>query len=172
MECMVPMLSEQDLFIQRMNLRQSVREVVTMRMIAADQAGPAIGEVIDITTRGCGLRLMTRLTKPLRRGQCLTLKVYPNNGTAPVRCDRVQVQWVKEERAGVTFLGMSLENTHRLHRLCGNPLKRENETVPGNISRGVAGSPSSPSSHLTQGLPQYSHSLSMHAEGMDQADLN
>ena len=138
MEFTVPMLSEQDRPRQRMNLRRSAREVVTLRMIAADKAGPASGEVIDITTTGCGLRLTKRLTKPLRRGQCLTLKLYPNNGTAIVRCDRVQVQWVEEERAGVAFLSMSVENERRLHRLCGDRLKREEEKMPVNISRCVA----------------------------------
>jgi hypothetical protein len=72
-------------------------------------------------------------------GQYLTLKVSPDNGTAAVQCGLVQVQWVKEERAGVAFLGMSLGSERRLHRLCGDRLKRENEKVPGNISRRVAG---------------------------------
>ena len=48
----LPMLSEQDCHEQRMNLRQYVREVVTLRMIAADKAGLASGQVIDITIRG------------------------------------------------------------------------------------------------------------------------
>jgi hypothetical protein len=111
----LPMLSEQDRHEQGMNLRQYVREVVTLRMIAADKAGLASGQVIDITIRGCGLRL----TKPLTHGQYLTLKVYQNDGTASVQCDLVKVQWVGEERAGVTFLSMSRESELRLHRLCG-----------------------------------------------------
>jgi hypothetical protein len=140
MECTVPILSEQNRhIIGRMNLRRSVRDVVTLRVIASDKAGPASGQVLDITTRGCELRLTKRLTKPLRSGQCLTLKMYPDNGTAAVRCDRVQVRWVEEDRAGVAFLGMSLENERRLHLLCGDRLKREDEKVPGNISRRVAG---------------------------------
>jgi len=48
----LPMLSEQDCHEQRMNLRQYVREVVSLRMIAADKAGLASGQVIDITIRG------------------------------------------------------------------------------------------------------------------------
>jgi hypothetical protein len=136
MELTVPMLSEQDRHVQRWDPRQYVRPVVDFRMIATDKAGlAASGQVIDMTTRGCGLRL----TKPLRRGQYLTLKVYPDNGTAAVQCDLVQVQWVKEKRAGVAFLCMSRENERRLHRLCGDRLKRENEKVPGNIWRRVAG---------------------------------
>jgi PilZ domain-containing protein len=74
--------------------------------------------MIDIMIRGCGLRL----TKPLTRRQYLTLKAYPNDGTASVQCDLVKVQWVEEERAGVAFLSMSRENELRLHRLCGDRL--------------------------------------------------
>ena len=135
MKLTVPMSSEQDRHVQRWDPRQYVRAVVDFRMIATDKAGLASGQVIDITTRGCGLRL----TKPLRRGQYLTLNVSPDNGTPAVQCGLVQVQWVKEERAGVAFLSMSLESERRLHRVCGDRLKRENEKVPGNISRRVAG---------------------------------
>ena len=121
MERTVPMLSEQERHVQRMNLRRYVREVVNLRMIAADKAGPASGQVIDITTRGCGLRL----TKRLRRGQYLTLTVFPDNGTAVVLCDLVKVQWVEEDRAGVAFLRMSLENELRLRQLCNDRLVSE-----------------------------------------------
>jgi hypothetical protein len=116
MEETILMLSEQDRHEQRMNLRRYVREVVNLRMIAADKAGLAGGQVIDITIRGCGLRL----TKPLTCGQYLTLKVYPNDETTSVQCDLVKVQWVEEDRAGVAFLRMSLENELRLRRLCGD----------------------------------------------------
>jgi hypothetical protein len=135
MELTVPILSEQDRHAQRWDPRQSVRAVVDLCMIATDKAGLASGQVIDMTTRGCGLRL----TKPLRRGQYLTLKVYSDDGTAAVQCDLVQVQWVKGDRAGVAFVRMSLENERRLHQLCGDQLRRENGKVPGNIWRRVVG---------------------------------
>ena len=121
MEETLPMLSERDRHDQRKNLRRYVRKLVTLRMIAADKAGLASGQVIDVTTRGGGLRL----TKPLTRGQYLTLKVYLNDGTGSVLCDLVQVQWVEEDRAGVAFLRMSLENERRLHQLCGDQLASE-----------------------------------------------
>jgi c-di-GMP-binding flagellar brake protein YcgR len=136
MERTVPMLSEQDRHVQwwPWETRQYVRAVVNLGMIATDKAGlAASGQVIDMTTRGCGLRLTKPLTKPLRRGQYLTLKVSPGDGTAAVECDLVQVQWAEEERAGVAFLCMSRENERQLHRLCGDRLRRENEKVPGNI---------------------------------------
>ncbi len=121
MELTLPMLSEQDRHVQRMNLRRYMREVVNLRMIAADKAGLASGQVIDMTTRGCGLRL----TKPLKPGQYLTLKLYPDDGTASVICDLAQVQWGENDRAGVAFLSMSLANELRLHRLCSNRLTFE-----------------------------------------------
>lgn len=115
------MLSEQDRHEQRKNLRRDVRKMVTLRMIAADKAGLASGQVIDVTTRGGGLHL----TKPLTRGQYLTLKVYLNDGTGSVLCELAQVQWAEEDRAGVAFLRMSLENERRLHQLCGDQLASE-----------------------------------------------
>jgi hypothetical protein len=116
MEETSPMLSERDRHDQRKNLRQYVRKMVTLRMIAADKAGLVNGQVIDVTVRGGGLRL----TKPLTRGQYLTLKLYLNEETDSVLCELVQVQWVNEDRAGVAFLRMSLENEVRLRRLCGD----------------------------------------------------
>src|ERR1043165_2444873 len=116
MEETLPMLSEQDRHEQRKNSRRYVRKMVNLRMIAVDKAGLADGQVIDVTTRGGGLRL----TKPLMREQYLTLKVYLDDGTGSVLCELVQVQWVKEDRAGVAFLRMSLENEVRLRRLSGD----------------------------------------------------
>ena len=121
MEETLPMLSEQDRHEQRKNSRRYVRKTVNLRMVAVDKAGLADGQVIDVTTRGGGLRL----TKPLTREQYLTLKVYLNDGTGSVLCELVQVQWVKEDRAGVAFLRMSLENEVRLRRLSGDQLASE-----------------------------------------------
>jgi len=87
-------------------------------MIVADKAGLASGQVIDMTARGCGLRL----TKVLTPGQYLTLMVYPGGGPAAVPCDVGRVQWVEGDRAGLAFLSLSLENEGRLHQLCGDRL--------------------------------------------------
>ena len=129
MQFKVPMLSEQDRHVRWWDPREYVRAVVDFHIIATDRAGHFSGQVIDITTRGCGLRL----TEPLKRGQRLPLKVSLDDGTVAVECDLVQVQWVDEERAGVAFLAMSLENEHRLHQFCGDQLRREHGTVLGTI---------------------------------------
>ena len=112
-------LSEEARHIQGMGLRQSVRAVVGFRIIVEGKTGFASGQVIDMTTLGCGLRL----TRPLRHGQYLTLKTYSYDGTASVMiCDLARVQWVNAERAGVAFLSMSRENKLRLPRLCSDRL--------------------------------------------------
>ena len=118
MEVTVPILSEQGQQEQRREPRQSVRAGVALRVIVADKAGLASGQVIDMTARGCGLRLM----KPLTRAQYLTLMVYPDNGTASVLCDLVKVQWVEEDRAGVAFLRISQDHEHRVRQLCSDRL--------------------------------------------------
>lgn len=118
MEFTLPVFSKQGHHEQRREPRRSVRAGMALRMIVADKAGLAGGQVIDMTTRGCGLRL----TKHLTPGQYLTLKMYPNDGTASVQCDVAQVQWVEEDRAGVVFQWMLLEHDRRLRQLCGDRL--------------------------------------------------
>ena len=114
----IPQLSEQEPQALWREPRRSVRAVVDFRMIVADKAGLASGQVIDMTARGCGLRL----TKVLKPGQYLTLMVYPGGGPAAVPCDVGRVQWVEGDRAGLAFLSLSLENERRLHQLCGDRL--------------------------------------------------
>ena len=111
-------LSEQEPQILWREPRRSVRAVVDFRMIVADKAGLASGQVIDMTARGCGLRL----TKVLKPGQYLTLMVYPGGSPAAVPCDVGRVQWVEGDRVGLAFLSLSLENERRLHQLCGDRL--------------------------------------------------
>ena len=118
MELTLPMLCERDLPVLRRDPRLSVRAVVDFRIIVADKAGIASGQVINMTTRGCGLRL----TKPLKPGQYLTLIVYPDGGPTAVPCDVGRVQWVEGDRAGLAFLSLSLENEPQLQRLCGDRL--------------------------------------------------
>ena len=114
MELMLPVLHEEDCFVPRIDLRRYLRKAVNLGIILAGKGGLARGQVIDLTTRGCGLRF----SQPLACGQCLTIKLYPGDGSSAVIFDLVQVQWVKEGRAGLIFLSMSLKNELRLHRLC------------------------------------------------------
>lgn len=123
MELTSPAFPERDCFVPRMDLRRYVRASVNLRIILADTGRLGSGAVIDLTTRGCGLRL----TLPLACGQCHTLKLYPDDGTSAVICDLVQVQWVQEGRAGLVFLSMSLENELRLHRLIAECIRSKSE---------------------------------------------
>ena len=118
MKVMLPVLSEQECQLPEIDPRRDARKVVGLRTIVADKLGLASGEVTNISPGGCGLRL----TRRLRRGQYLTLMVYPNDRTAAVQIDLAKVNWVEGERAGVEFLGVSPQN-HELHRLCGDQLE-------------------------------------------------
>ena len=120
MEEALPMFVEQNRHEQRKNPRRYVRKMVTLRMVAADKAGLANGQVINVTARGGSAS-----RNPITRGQYLTLNVYLNDGTGYALCELVQVQWVKENRAGVACLRISLENELRLCRLCGDQLASE-----------------------------------------------
>ena len=110
-----PARSEQECQLHEIDLRRDARKVVGLCTIVADKLGLARGEVTNISPGGCGLRL----TKRLRRGQYITLMVYPNDRTAAVRIDLARVNWVEGEWAGVEFLGVIPQN-QELRRLCGN----------------------------------------------------
>ena len=118
-----PALSEQECQLHEIDLRRDARKVVGLCTIVTDKLGLARGEVTNISPGGCGLRL----TKRLRRGQYITLLVYPNDRTPAIRIDLAKVTWVKDEWAGVEFLGVSPQN-HELHRLCGDQLEFHLET--------------------------------------------
>ncbi|MEO8047258.1 MAG: PilZ domain-containing protein [Nitrospirota bacterium] len=116
MEGTISQLSEQTSQILWIEPRRSVRVVVDFRMVVADKVGLASGQVIDMTARGCGLRL----TKALKPGQYLTLMMYPGGGTAAVPCNVGRVQWVEGDRVGLAFLSLSREDARRPHQLCGD----------------------------------------------------
>ena len=118
MNIRLPVLLEQECHLHEIDLRKDVRKVVGLRAIVADKLGLISGAVTNISPGGCGLRL----TKRVRRGQYITLLVYPNDRTAAVRIDLAKVNWVEAEFAGVEFLGVSPQN-HELHRLCGNQVE-------------------------------------------------
>ena len=115
MKVILPTFSEQECKLHEINPRRDARKAVGLRAIISDRLGLASGEVTNISPGGCGLRL----TKRLRRGQYVSLMVYPNDRTAAVHIDLAKVTWVTAEWAGVEFLGVSPQN-HELHRLCGD----------------------------------------------------
>ena len=123
MKVTLPARSEQECQLHAIDPRRDARTVVGLRAIIADKLGLASGEITNISPGGCGLRL----TKRLRRGQYITLMVYPNDRTAAVHIDLAKVTWVEAEWAGVEFLGVSPQN-QELHRLCGDQLEFRLET--------------------------------------------
>jgi PilZ domain-containing protein len=123
MKVTLPARLEQECQLHAIDPRRGARTVVGLRAIIADKLGLASGEITNISSGGCGLRL----TKRLRCGQYITLMVYPNDGTAAVRIDLARVNWVEGEWAGVEFLGVSPQN-QELHRLCGDQPEFHSET--------------------------------------------
>lgn len=115
MKVILPDLPEQKTKLHETVPRRDARKVVGLRVIISDKQGLASGEITDISPGGCGLRL----TKRLRRGQYISLLVYPNDRTAAVQIDLARVTWLATGWAGVEFLGVSPEN-HELRRLYGN----------------------------------------------------
>jgi hypothetical protein len=113
MQVILPVRSAQECQLHAIDPRRDARKVVGLRAIVADKLGLASGEVTNISPGGCGLRL----TKRLRRGQYITLMVYPNDRTAAIRIDLARVNWAKAGLAGVEFLGVIPQN-HELQRLC------------------------------------------------------
>ena len=123
MKVTLPALSEQECQLHKVDLRRDARKVVGLCTIVADKLSLARGKITNISSGGCALRL----TKRLRCGQYITLMVYPNDWTAAIRIDLAKVTWVKDESAGLEFLGVSPQN-HELHRLCGDQLEFHLET--------------------------------------------
>ena len=117
----IPQLSEQKSQVLWREPRRSVRVVVDFRIVVADKAGLASGHMIDMTARGCGLRL----AKALKPGQYLTFMMYPGGSPAAVPCDVGRVQWAEGDRAGLAFLYLLHENERRLHQRCGDRFEFE-----------------------------------------------
>jgi len=95
------------------------RKVLGLRTIIAVKEGLGSGKTINISSTGCRLHLR----KPLRRGQYLTLKLYPDDGSATVQIDLAKVTWVEEDSAGIAFLSLSEPQRKRLDRLCGDRIE-------------------------------------------------
>ena len=115
MQITMPFRSERECQLHAIDPRRDVRKVVGLHAFIADHVGLASGEVTNISPGGCGLRL----TKPLRRGEYVTLLVYPNDRTAAIRIDLAKVTWVEAGSAGVQFLSLYPQN-HELDRLYGD----------------------------------------------------
>jgi hypothetical protein len=94
------------------------RRSVSLRVAVADKSGMAEGEVLDLSLRGCGLRLNKRLV----RGQYLWLKIDLVQGKSTPVCDLVRVKWLEDDRVGVEFLYIAPENLQRLHRIFGDQI--------------------------------------------------
>ena len=118
MEHARPVVFEPDCCTPQKDPRRHDRRPVNLRVALADKAGMAEGQVLDLSPRGCGLRLRKRLM----RGQYLWLKIHPEHGRTTPVCDLVRVKWVEDDRVEVKSMGMALESLQRLHKLFGDQI--------------------------------------------------
>ena len=116
MENTLPVMSEPGCAAPRKDPRRHDRRPVSLRVVVGDKSGLAEGHVLNLSARGCGLRLK----KQLLRGQYLWLKIYHENGRTTPICDLVRVKWTEDDRVGVEFLCMGLESLLQLHKLFGD----------------------------------------------------
>jgi hypothetical protein len=118
MEHALPVVFQPDCCTPQKDLRRHGRRPVNLRVVVADKSGMAEGQVLDLSPRGCGLRLR----KCLVRVQYLWLKIYPEHGSTTPIYDLVRVEWVEDDRVGVEFMCMALESLQRLHKLFGDQI--------------------------------------------------
>jgi hypothetical protein len=93
----LPVESESGNSVPQKDLRRHDRKPVSFRVVVADKSGLAEGQVLDLSPRGCRLRLK----KHLLRGQYLWLKIYPEDGRTTPICDLVRVKWIEDVLVGV-----------------------------------------------------------------------
>lgn len=94
--------------------RKQVRKGVRLRVIVAGKRGLIPGLITNISEQGCELCLSDSLLS----SPYLTLKVYPEDGTASMQIVLAKVKWVREHRVGAQFLSVTVEHQVRLRRLC------------------------------------------------------
>ena len=116
MENTFPVVLKPDCGSSQKDLRRKDRRPVNLRVVVADKSGMIEGKVLNLSLCGCGLRLKSRLV----RGQCLWLKIYPEQGRTTPVCDLVRVKWVADDRAGVEFLCVALESLQLFHGFFGD----------------------------------------------------
>ena len=105
---------EEGLPVKVIDPRQCARRVVSIPTTVADKGGLANGVVTNISEAGCELRLVPSYFP----GHYLTLKIYPQDGTAAVLITLAKVRWTQRELAGVEFLSLPQEDRAKLHRVC------------------------------------------------------
>ena len=114
----LPVESKSGNSVPQKDLRRHDRKLVSLRVVVADKSGLAEGQVLDLSPRGCRLRLKKRLMC----GQYLWLKIYPEDGRTTPICDLVRVRWILDDFVGVEFLCMALESLFRFHKLFGDQI--------------------------------------------------
>ncbi len=89
--------------------RYSTRKSVRYQATLSCEGRVGEGAVMDCSVPGCQLETQW----PLKRGQCLQLRIQIDRQTA-IRVDLGVVRWVRGAKAGIEFIRMTAEAQHRL----------------------------------------------------------
>lgn len=84
----LPVVFEPGCYAPQKGPRRHDPRPVSLHVVVADKSGLAKGQVLELSPRGCGLRLRKRLM----REQYLWLKIYPDHGRTTPVCDLVRVK--------------------------------------------------------------------------------
>ena len=107
-------LSQHDFPVKVSDLRRCVRKVVRIPTTVANKGGLTNCVVTNISESGCELQLVTSFLP----SHYLTLKIYPQDGTAAWQITLAEIRWVEKEWAGVKFVSLSQVDKAILQRLC------------------------------------------------------
>ena len=97
-----------------LNLRRGVRKALCLSASIVTASGIATSQVTDVSTGGCRLYLF----KPLALHQYLALEVKLKGSAGGIHIALAQVQWTKDQVAGVEFVSLSQNTQQQLLRLC------------------------------------------------------
>ena len=96
------------------DLRRFARRAVRLPATVEAQHRLAHAVVTNISEAGCELRLVT----PLPLSHYLSLKIYPQDGTAKWQIPQAEIRWAEREWAGLKFRSLSQADKAMLQRLC------------------------------------------------------
>jgi c-di-GMP-binding flagellar brake protein YcgR len=96
------------------NHRRGVRKTLFLSASIVTASGIVTSQVTDVSTGGCRLYLFT----PLALHQYLALEVKLKGSAGGIHIALAQVQWIKDQVAGVEFVSLSQSTQQQLLRLC------------------------------------------------------
>ena len=109
--------------------RRGVRKAVRLNASIVTAKGISTCQVTDLSTGGCRLHVF----KSLALHQYLALEVELKGLADGIHVPLAQVQWTKDQMAGVEFVYLSPTTQQHLLRLCADQMSKQ---VPSKTSGG------------------------------------